>query len=584
LEHAEKRVGGDAAVAGGIFAALSALYWVLRCPTFGPGDSPQHVLSAIAWGVSWPPGYPFYVMLGRGMALLPGSAAANVNGFSGLLHAAAAAVFYLTLRRMALKSAPALIATALMSLSPLYWYYSEIAEVRALNDLLALAAAYFAVAWSRDKKTFQWYALAAALGFGVGHHPTYVLILPALAFWFRSQGAHPGGRRILGFAAALSSCCALPYLILGLRLKFGAPAYNLTGVSTFGDVLDLFLRKNLGGPLRMVAGRGLLGPGGFDSSAFREQLGWFARSAADQLTPFGAGLAALGAASAYRTRRPVFVFWSAWLLVAGLVFVAFSSQQLRLHDPDFARAVAARFDLLPLIGAFAFAGFGAQWLLERVPAAVGWTALAVVVALSLGLRPIDLRRRNFTMDYAREILRGTGSSDMLIVDTDASNFALLYLDVVEGATRDRALLMPSLFGFPPYRAWLARRVPTLRIPPDAGILMWSQWRRLNPSRGLYAEAEWLDRLRTQFPGSAPSGVMIRASDIPPSETSAGDEARFLAGSPVVGAVTRRTVYPFSMDVDLMRTYRILLERAAPAPADAETAVKLRERLDALKLP
>ncbi len=573
------RLRSDEAAAGALFLALGVLYWLLRCPTFGPGDSPQHVLSAAVWGVSWPPGYPLYVMLGHAAALLPGSAAGNVNGLSGILSAAAAAYFFLTLRRLELGRAAALIACALMSLSPLFWYYAEIAEVRALNDLLALAAAYYAVAWSQEKRDFHWFALAAVLGFGLGHHPTYVLILPALASWAWMRGSPPGVRRVLSFAFVLAACLALPYLVLGLRVQYGAPAYNLTGAATFGDILDLFLRRNLGGPLRMVAGRGLLRPGGVDLAALREHLGWFARSAADQLTPFGAGLAALGAVSAYRVRRSFFVFWSAWLLAAGLVFVAVGSQQLHLHDPAFARAVAARFYLLPLIGAFALAGFGAGWLLDRLPAAAGGAALAAVVALSLALRPIDLRRRNFTMDYARAIVRGTGPSDMLIVDTDAANFALLYLDAVEHATQDRALLIPSLFPFPPYRAWLSRRVPTLAIPSDAGILSWSEWKRLNPGRELFAEADWEARLLPEFPGSAPAGVLIRTSALPPSPEAAAAEAGFLAESPAIGAVSRRTVYPFSMDVDLLKTYRVLLESAAPA--DAETAAKIRERLDAL---
>ena len=42
----------DGAIALALAAALASLYWLLHCPTFGPGDSPQHVLSALTWGVS----------------------------------------------------------------------------------------------------------------------------------------------------------------------------------------------------------------------------------------------------------------------------------------------------------------------------------------------------------------------------------------------------------------------------------------------------------------------------------------------------------------------------------------------------
>jgi hypothetical protein len=274
-------------------------------------------------------------------------------------------------------------------------------------------------------------------------------------------------------------------------------------------------------------------------------------------------------AAAYRSFKPAFFFWSSWLAVSALFFILLSSQQLRLHDPAFARAVAARFYLLPLLGAFALAGFGAQWLLGRFPPAVGWSALAAVAGLSLALRPIDLRRRNFTMDYAREIVRGTGPSDMLLVDTDAPNFALLYLDAVEHATGDRALLIPSLMNFPPYNDWLRARHPSLRFPPPDQLMEWGEWLRLNPGRALYAESEWKDRLLPQYPESAPSGVLIRVSLAPPPADAAAREAEFLAESPAVGAVTRASVYPFSMDVDYLRAYRILLEwSASSSPAAA----------------
>ena len=551
------RISGDRAAAIGTFLALGALYWFLRCPTFGGGDSPQHVLSAVTWGVSWPPGYPLYVMLGRFMAALPGSAMANVDGLSGLLHAGAAAVFFLLLRRLNVARVPALLATALLALSPLYWYYSEIAEVRALNDLLALLAAYWAVVWSQEKKRSALYAFAAALGFGIGHHPTFVLLIPALGYWIWAERSFPNAKRAMRAAGIFAACLALPYLILGLRVMISAPAYNLTGVETFGDVWDLFFRKNLGGPLRMVAGQGFLPAAGIDFGAFTDQLGWLFASLGSNLTGFGAGLAALGAVFTFRANRRALVFFLAWFAACALFFVFVSSQQLHLHNPDFMRAVVARFYLLPEIAIFALAGFGAHSILERVPRWCGFAALAAAIALPLALRRIDLRHGNFTMDYAREIIRGTGPSDMLVVDTDGPNFALLYLDAVEHALGDRALLIPSLFTYPPYRQWLAKRYPTLLVPGDPSPMIWDEWMRMNPGRALYAEAEWKDRLLPRFPGSAPSGVMIRVSMTPPTPESAANQALFLSASPAVTGTNEKTVLPFSMDVDLLNSYRIL---------------------------
>jgi len=153
-------------------AALAAVYWWGRSRSFGAGDSPQHVLSALAWGVSRPPGYPLYTALAHAASRIPpGPAAGNVNGLSGLLHALAAALFFRLLRRWGCGARAALIATAMLAFSPLYWYYSEVAEVRALNDLLALSAALLAAQLDERSGRRAWLGLGACLGLGLSHHP-----------------------------------------------------------------------------------------------------------------------------------------------------------------------------------------------------------------------------------------------------------------------------------------------------------------------------------------------------------------------------------------------------------------------------
>src|SRR5208282_5324074 len=110
--------------------------------------------------------------------LLPlGPALGRVSGFSALLSAAAAALFFRLLRRWGCALPVALAATAALALSPLYWHYSEVPEVRALNDLLALAAAWLASGLERRSTARDYAALGATLGLGLSHHPSFVLVL-----------------------------------------------------------------------------------------------------------------------------------------------------------------------------------------------------------------------------------------------------------------------------------------------------------------------------------------------------------------------------------------------------------------------
>ncbi|MCR4296114.1 MAG: DUF2723 domain-containing protein, partial [Elusimicrobia bacterium] len=143
----------DARAAGVVFASLTALFWLGRSRSFGMGDSPQHVLAALLWAVPHPPGYPLQTALGWLWSRLPWSdPGAAVNGLSGVFSAAAAGALFLLLRAGGVRRAAALTAAALMAFSPIFWYYALVAEVRALNGLLALAAAYFAFSWSRGGK------------------------------------------------------------------------------------------------------------------------------------------------------------------------------------------------------------------------------------------------------------------------------------------------------------------------------------------------------------------------------------------------------------------------------------------------
>jgi hypothetical protein len=567
----------DLGLAGLVFAALSLLYAWFRCPSFGGADSPQHVLSAVTWGVSWPPGYPLYVMLGHLASRLPGAPAANVSLLSGLLHALAASVFFLTLRRLDIRPLSALAAAALMALSPLYWFYSELGEVRALNDLLAVACAYWAVAWAQSRRPRALFALAACLGLGLSHHPTFVLLLPAFAWRLWRSQALPRGRSLVWFSAGVFLFTALPYLILGIRLNLGTPAYNLTSASGLLDMPGLFLRRDLGGFWRVVAGQGLFSAGGFDWARFWQHLVWFWRSAWSSCGPAGLLLAVIGAAASWKRRRAELAFWGLWLGGPALCYIVLGSQQLRLMNPEFAYAIAARFHLLPLLAVFAAAGLGAHWLEERFGRIAGGLVLAAALAIPLLRPPIDLRRSGFMMDYAREMVRATGPSDMIVMTSDAAVFALLYLDLVEHAAGDRVVLVPSLFGYPPYQRWLARRYPGLDLPPDMSA-DWEQWRRRNPGRELYAEAEAWYELRAVSPASAPSGVLIRAWESPPEpEVLRAGVERLLAWR----AVFHRDLTPFSPELELVNTYRLMLNwglESLTRPEDADLAEKLRQQL------
>lgn len=557
MTRAEGRL--DARLAGGVFASLAALFWLGRSRSFGMGDSPQHVLSALLWAVPHPPGYPLQTALGWLWSRLPWSdPGAAVNGLSGIFSAAAAAALFLLLRAGGVRRAAALAAAALMSLSPLFWYYSLVAEVRALNGLLALAAAFFAFSWARGGKPGSLLAFAGLFGLGLSHHPTYVFLVPAFTAWLSAR--RPSAKLAAGAAALALLGLAGPYLLLGLRLALGEPPYNLFEVRGWSDLWPLFTRERLGGPLRMAGGAPLLGSVSFDPGRLALHSGWFLSSLWTHAGPVALALAALGSASLWRNARRDLAAWALWLGASAGIFLLFSSQQLPAVDPEYGRAVAVRFHLLPMIAVFALAGFGAEALARRARSAFTLALLAVVVAAPLLLRPLSLARQDPLLDYARALVRDSAPGDFIVLGGDDTIFAALNLELVRGEAGGRVFLSPTMFSFPPYLRRLRAAYPDIVLPPGARGpgTDWTRWKKLNPGRAVLVEPSLRDDVLADFPRSVPQGSLIRVETGPVKTDPAADARRFLEATETASFL-RRESREWTQEVYLLQARRRMAE-------------------------
>ncbi len=540
----------DALAGASVFAGCAALFWLGRTRSFGMGDSPQHALAALLWAVPHPPGYPLQTALGWLWSRLPWSDPGEaVNGLSGIFAAAAAAALFALLRLSGARRSAALTGAVLMALSPLFWYYALVAEVRALNDLLALAAACFAVDWWRGGKPRSLLAFAFLFGLGLSHHPTYVFLVPAYAAWLAAR--RPPAKLAWRACALALLGLAGPYLLLGVRLSLGVPAYNLFEVRGWGDLWPLYTRARLGGPLLMAGGAPALGSQRFDFGRLAEQSGWLLSSLWTHAGPAALALAVLGAADRWRNSRRDLAAWTLWFCASAGVFLVFSSQQMPTVDPEYARAVAARFHLLPLIAVFALAGLGAEVLARRVRPAFACALLASVVAAPLLLRPLSLAGSDPLLDYVRALVRDSAPGDFIVLGGDDTSFAALDLELVRGETGGRVFLSPAMFNFPPYIRRLKKTYPGVAVPPGPGT-DWALWKKLNPGRAVLAEPSVLGPVLAGFPRSVPQGGLVRVESAPVKSDPAADARRFL-DAPETSSFTRRTSRAWTQEVYLLQS-------------------------------
>ena len=554
---------GDRRTAALVFGVLAVVFWLGRARYFGPGDSPQHALAALTWGVPHTPGYPLEIALGWLWSRLPWtSPEAAVNGLSGLYAAAAAAALFLLLRRQKVGATAALTGVALMALSPLFWYYSLVAEARALNDLLAIASALAVSFVAESGSAPLGLASCFLIGLGLSHHPSFLFVVPSLALWAAVERRRPAKTVVLQGAVVVLAGVALPYLALGLRLAYSQPAYNPWFVRSFSDLPALFLRRDTGGLLRVVAGgdAGFFGFGRFSAARLGEQLGSFFGAVWTHGGAAGAVLAAVGAYRLARTDRRSLAAWGAWLVLAAGAFIALASLQMTAFDPEYARAVAARHYLLPLVALFALAAHGAEELAGRVRPAVSLALAGAVAVLPLALRPLSLAGESPLRDYALGLVRDSRPGDFVVLGSDDTIFAAWNLQLVENAGRDRVFLTPSHFAYPSYAKDLAARHPDLALPmtPQGLSLDWELWKRLNPGRSALVEPSLRDPVLDSFPNSVPQGTLLRVEGKPVKSDPAADARAFLA-FPETASWTRAQAREWTQEVYVLRSRKAMAE-------------------------
>lgn len=175
----------------------------------GYADSDELLAVAYHLGVAHPPGYPLYVLLlGIFTHLpIPGTVAFKGHLLSVVLSSISISIIYLSCfilsqKILAKNEKPLIdkstdpffisfISTTLLGISFLYWIYSTIAEVFALNNLYTAILLFQITRIFLDSKptSKQWWLLAITFGLGLGHHQTYILLAPSVLalMWFKKK-------------------------------------------------------------------------------------------------------------------------------------------------------------------------------------------------------------------------------------------------------------------------------------------------------------------------------------------------------------------------------------------------------------
>jgi hypothetical protein len=453
----------DRLATGLAFALPLGLYVLTATRTVQGGDAGEFILVAVRGGVPHPPGYPLYTLLARLAAALPlGPPALRVALLSAVCGAATVALLQRLLTRLTGSLLAGLAAALAFAVAPIQWQLAGLPEVFSLGALLAVAALF--AAWQLGTATGRARAPAVALGlaFGLGlaNHHTIVLCAP-VALWALAARARRAGGRALAAAcgwAALGALLGLAcYLYLPLAARGASPETWVWGEPASARGLLRHVLRAEYGTFKLGLYRHAARP--------LHNLGAFAATLPRAFFYVYFAAALIGLWAGLRRARGFALGLLASFLLAGGAFLAV----FNLPASAVARAVAARFYLLPTVLLTPFAAFGL--------AAIG-PRLSPLGRRLLLLAPLPLAavasfgganwRGDPTIErYLAAAVQELAPQAVILGHGDLEGFGFDYVREVLRLRPDVRYVDVELIRLPWYHARVQRALPGVRVPYDA---------------------------------------------------------------------------------------------------------------------
>jgi tetratricopeptide (TPR) repeat protein len=454
------------ATGAALIVCSGLLYFLTAARDIVVGDTGELVTAAIVRGVPHAPGYPLFAILGHLFSFLPIQPLPfRINLLAVVCGAVTTGIIYFTSLLLCKNVLASAAAAAVLALSPLFWAWSLVAEVFSLNNLLAATLVFLLVKWQQNPAQMKFLVAAALVtGLALTNQQTIVLIAPAVLFLLWRQRALLRARPAI---IALSVLAILLGLLPYAYVPWAAaqrPLINWGYVSSFGDLVDLFLRKSFG------TGN-LVSEGGYSGGSPVARVVALFASLGLIMSP----LIILGAINAYRRERWYFWFVLLGFTVVGPAFIAYANLNL---DAASALFVLERFFLFSHVVAAPLMAFGILMLAEiiaaRVPG-IGARASAAVpvavmcIALTVAIvnySELDESGNHVARNIGEDILNTLEPDTILLALGDEVVLPLLYLQGAEGYRPDVTVVVVPLLPGDWYLRQLRERYSNLHVPFD----------------------------------------------------------------------------------------------------------------------
>lgn len=424
-------------VAAALFLFFAGLYSFTASPGIQFEDTSEFVLSAMSLGVSHPPGYPLYNLLGRLFQFIPaGGAAFMLTLASVFLSAASIAVLFAACRRFGMGVVASAAGAILFGVSRTFWSQSVIQEVYSLNTLInaGLLWCVAAMLTSGGRAGIRQAAILVALS-AVNHYTTPVAFIPLIAVVaFAARRTSP--IRISQIVACAFSLVAILIVYSAIPLRAAAnPLLNWRNPDTLAQFLLHIKRAQFGQWENQLA---------FDMTTYMKYLSSFVENLSVEFTALFVFMAFFGAALLLAEKKKVFNSLL-WLFIAQSVLILF---YVRFHANEAMFSVARVFFIGAYLVASVFVAAGIDRL-SREAGKVGGSVIAaalillLVIPLKSNFKDCDLRRETISSELGAELFKNLRRDSLFLLQGSHFTAPSIYLRYAENKRPDVTLLDSS---------------------------------------------------------------------------------------------------------------------------------------------
>lgn len=424
----------DAAVAAVLFLIVFAIYLATSVPAIIFEDTGEFSTGAATLGVSHPPGYVLYTLVGKLFSMLPTSEAAfSVVVFSCLAGAVCCGLLFVCCRVIGFSRAASMCAGLLFGVSQTFWSQCVIPEVYALQLLLTVGLLWSVLVIFRGggPKVLMWAVGLLALSF-LNQYIAFVVFAPLVALcvivlWRRGEMSW----------AVLAGCAAIVVLTvcvaIYLPLRSAAnPAIYWGDSSTFtGFIAHIKRTQFVFYESQLV----------FNVDTKLKYMGHFLAGLPEEFTPLFVFAALIGAFLLLADRWKDFLLFAYLLIMHTVAIILF----INFHFSPDLLAVFRVFYLGAYLVMAVFAAAGLDGVVARikdssVPRAAPMAAAVLVLAtawpFAQNLPGNNWAREQRPLRFGRDIFRTMRRDAVFFIQGAMHLPPVEYLHIAQGLRGD----------------------------------------------------------------------------------------------------------------------------------------------------